>query len=263
MLCVVRNLEVLPMTNVRLSLPTVLVLLAVVGAGAFAAGQSTSTSFSTSSVANAGPPAEPPPVAVPENEDPNDNNDMLPPGHPPTGGAAATQLPTGHPPVDSLDRAGAGPAMPGAPVADQAPFDWKAPARWQVAPNTNAMRIATYRVPHAPGDSEDAEVSIVQAGGSVDANAERWIGQFDPASQRMAKRSTRKVGSLDVTIVEVQGNYSGGMGKESSARPGWALLGAIAPTSSVPCFFKLTGPVKSVWAARAEFDALVASLTPR
>jgi hypothetical protein len=252
------------MTNVRLSLPTVLVLLAVVGAGAFAAGQSTSSSSSsTSMVANAAQPAEPTPMAVPENEDPNDNSDMLPPGHPATAGAAATQLPAGHPPLDSVDRVGAKPATPGAPVADQAPFDWKAPARWQLVANANAMRIATYRVPRAAADSEDAELSIVQAGGSVEANAERWIGQFDQASQRTAKRSTRRVGSLEVTMVEVQGNYAGGMSKESSPRSGWALLGAIAPTSSLPCFFKLTGPVKSVSAARAEFDALVASLTPR
>jgi hypothetical protein len=249
------------MTNVRLSLPTVLILLAVVGAGAFAAGQSTSTSSSPTPLSNPAPP-EPAPMAVAENEDPTDNNDMLPPGHPPTTGAAPGQLPAGHPPVDSMDRTGAKPAAAGAIVSDQAPFEWKAPARWQLVANANSMRIATYRVPHAPGDSEDAELSVVQAGGSVDANAERWIGQFDSASQKTAKRGTRKVGSLDVAMVEVQGTYSGGMGKESS-RAGWALLGAIAPTSSLPCFFKLTGPAKSVLAARPEFDALIASLTPR
>jgi hypothetical protein len=258
----VRDTRDSSMTNVRLSLPTVLILLAVVGAGAFAAGQSTSTSSSPSLLASP-PPPEPTPMAVAENEDPTDNNDLLPPGHPPTTGAAPGQLPAGHPPVDSVDRAGPKAPAPGAVVSDEAPFEWRAPARWQLVVSANSMRIATYRVPHAPGDSEDPELSVVQAGGSVDANAERWIGQFDSASQKTAKRSMRKVGSLDVAMVEVQGSYSGGMGKESSPRAGWALLGAIAPTSSLPCFFKLTGPAKSVLAARPEFDALIASLTAR
>jgi hypothetical protein len=208
-------------------------------------------------------PAEPSPMAATENDDPNEGNDLLPPGHPPTTGGATAELPAGHPAVDSRDRAGTRPTMPGAPVSDDAPVEWKAPARWQLVPSANSMRIATYRVPRAPGDSDDAELSIVQAGGSVEANAERWIGQFDAPSQKGAKRSTRKVGPLDVAIVEVQGTYSGGMGKEPSARTGWALLGAIVPTPNMPCFFKLTGPAKSVSAARGEFDALVGSLTSR
>jgi hypothetical protein len=250
------------MTNVRLSLPTVLVLLAVVGAGAFAAGKSTSSGSSSLTVVAPTPATmEAPPAEVAENDDPTENSD-LPPGHPPTMGGAAAPLPAGHPPVDSRDRAAAPRAMPGAAPSDDAPLAWKAPARWQLVPNANSMRIATYRVPRAPGDSEDAELSIMQAGGSVDANAERWIGQFDSLSQKSAKRSTRKVGPLEVTIVEVQGTYSAGMGAQAS-RTGWALLGAIAPTPNMPCFFKLTGPAKSVSAARGDFDALVASIAPR
>src|SRR5262249_21146819 len=126
----------------------------------------------------------------------------------------------------------------------------------------NSMRIATYRVPRAPGDGKDAELSIMQAGGSVEANAERWIGQFDSLSQKSAKRSTRKVGPLEVTIVEVQGTYSGGMGAQAS-RTGGRLPAATAPTSNMPCFFRPPGPAKSVLAACSDFDALVASLAPR
>lgn len=124
------------------------------------------------------------------------------------------------------------------------------------------MRLATYRVPRADGDKDDAELSVTQAGGSVDANVERWIGQFDAEGQKTAKRTTRKVGSLDVTIVEVQGTYSGGMGKAPAAGEKWALLGAIVGTPGMPHFFKLTGPAKTVLAARGELDALVSSVKP-
>lgn len=103
----------------------------------------------------------------------------------------------------------------------------------------------------------------MRAGGSPDANAQRWIGQFADDGSRISKRTTRKVGLLEVSIVEVQGAFSGGMGKEGASQTGWALLGAIVPAGDTPYFFKLTGPAKSVLGARSEFDALVGSLSPK
>jgi hypothetical protein len=241
------------MSDVRLSLPVVSLLVAVVGAGAFAAGRA---------MPNASQAVSPPPQSPAAPAEMAENDEPLPPGHPPTTGAGAGTagaLPAGHPRVDSQDQGGGAAAgIDPAPAADS-PLQWKAPARWELVPNSNKMRLATYRVPRAPGDTADAELSITQAGGSVDANAERWVGQFDAAGQKTAKRSTRKVGSLDVAVVEVQGTYSGGMGKDGSGA-GWALLGAIVSTPGMPHFFKLTGPAKTVSAAHAEFDALIASL---
>jgi hypothetical protein len=257
------------MLNARLSLPSVLALVTVVGAGAFAAGRSTSSAGAATITSSPGPATPPAMPIAPDTEE-------LPPGHPPTSGAGLGggpnhttgggpngALPPSHPPV------GAGSGTPGADLAGDpdgpAPssLDWKAPARWVVAPNTSTMRLATYRVPRATGDSDDAELSIMQAGGTVEANATRWVGQFDAEGQKTAKRTTRKVGALEITVVEVQGTFTGGMGKEPTSGAGFALLGAIVATPGMPHFFKLTGPAKTVLAARAEFDALVASLTPR
>jgi hypothetical protein len=228
------------MSEIRMKLPTFILLLAVVAGGSFAAGSAipmtSAAPVHTSEVA-----AEPEPVEQPEQ-----------------------QLPPGHPPVDDTMQGQAMMGNPGdVPAAEESPLDWKAPARWQLVPNTNTMRLATYRIPHAPGDTTDAELSITRAGGSPDANAQRWIGQFADDGTRTSKRSTRKVGSLEVSIVEVQGSYSGGMGKEGASQTRWALLGAIVPAGTTPYFFKLTGPAKSVLAARGEFDALVGSLAPR
>jgi hypothetical protein len=224
----------------RLSLPTVGVLVAVVGAGAFAAGHSMSpdspSSFSSPAAAQAAVPMEM-----------NEGTEQLPPGHPP---------------VDSIEQGGSAAATLDVPPPEQTSLEWKAPARWQVVANASTMRLATYRVPRAPGDVEDAEMSITQAGGSVEANAQRWVGQFDAAGQKTAKLGTRKVGALDVTIVWVQGNYSAGMTMDAGSRSGWALLGAIVATPGMPHFFKLTGPAKSVAAARAEFDAMIATIAP-
>jgi hypothetical protein len=169
-------------------------------------------------------------------------------------------LPPGHPAIGAMGQ-GQAATIDDSPGAARSTLEWKAPARWQLVPNASTMRLATYRVPRAPGDAADAELSITQAGGSPEANAERWVGQFDRTAQKAARRTTRKVGSLDVMVVEVQGAFSGGMGGDGKGQPGWALLGAIVSTPGLPHFFKLTGPAKTVLAARAEFDAMLGTLS--
>ena len=244
------------MKDVRLSLPTLALVAVVIGAAAYAAGRAMPSASST--------PPEPPPAAEPASTE--ETPEPLPPGHPPAAGTEA-ELPAGHPPIGGADQAGGLGASPGGQEAPSVPaqssLQWKAPARWKLVPNASTMRLATYTVPRAPGDPADAELSITRAGGSVDANADRWIGQFDAAGQQGAKKTTRKVGTLDVLVVEVQGTYAGGMGRDSSPQSGWALVGAIVSTPDMPHFFKLTGPAKSVAVARKEFDALIGSLVQR
>ncbi|HVY48052.1 MAG TPA: hypothetical protein VHB21_19325 [Minicystis sp.] len=149
--------------------------------------------------------------------------------------------------------------------AAAAPADvaFEKPAAWQDAPSPSRMRKASWRVPKADGDPEDAEVSVVQAGGTVDMNVERWEAQFE--GKPKAKRTARDVNGLHVTIVELRGTFTGsGMpGQAAGApKPGWALVGAIVPTRT-PTFIKMTGPEKTVEAARHDFDALVGGLKPR
>jgi hypothetical protein len=231
------------MNEIRVSLPNLVLLLAVVGGGSFAAGRA---------VPGASPPATSATLTAAEPE--------------PLEEQEPTSLPPGHPAIDDpvMQQPGAVEAVANPAPADDAALEWKAPTRWQRVQNPSAMRLATYRIPRAQGDAADAELSVTRVGGSADANATRWIGQFDEAGQRTAKRTTRQVGSAEVVMVEVEGTYSGAMGKDRSSQPGWALLGAIVPTPDIPYFFKLTGPKRSVLAARTELDALIDSLaTPR
>jgi hypothetical protein len=70
------------------------------------------------------------------------------------------------------------------------------------------------------------------------------------------------VKGLKITLLEIEGRYMGGMGRDKQEEDGWALLGAIVETPGSPHFFKLTGPKKSVQAAKPELDQLLASLQP-
>ncbi len=234
------------MNDVRVRLTTVLGITAIASAAAFALGRSTSTSSPTVS-------APAPTIAQAEGDMPSGAGEM-PPGHP----KSTESLPPGHPPVDP-NAAQAPPADTAAGSAEST-LSWKVPPRWQVVPNTSSMRLATYRVPRAAGDSADADVSVSQAGGGIGANVDRWIGQFGEEGKRSAKQSTKKVAGLDVTIVEVSGTYAG-MG-DSNAK-GSALLGAIVATPGMPHFFKITGPEKTVQSARQELDELLSSMSPK
>ncbi len=209
------------------TLPTVLLIAAITGAVGYAIGSANT------------PPAAPP-IAVAR----------------PTAEPAATEapeaLPLGHPTVSGVG------AQSDLPPAAPTTLKWTAPARWQVAPNTSSMRLATYKIPRAAGDTEDAEMSVTHVGGGAEANIDRWIGQFGEDGPKNVKRTKRIVAGLTVQIVEIEGKF-GGM-DQASNKPNWALLGAVVETPDMPHFFKMTGPSKTVLAARAELDTMVGTL---
>lgn len=137
---------------------------------------------------------------------------------------------------------------------------WEAPAAWQSMPNPTAMRKATYKIARAAGDAEDAELTVSAAAGGVEPNVKRWAGQFGNAEPKTEKK---KVNGLDVTVVEIKGTFSGGgpmMGAPAEPKDKQMLLGAIVDAGDRQHFFKMTGPEKTVTAARPDFDKLVASL---
>ncbi len=135
---------------------------------------------------------------------------------------------------------------------------WDAPSRWVSAPNPSPMRKATYRIPKAAGDTEDAELAISAASGGVEPNVKRWEQQFQGGT---AKTEARTPNGLKVTLVEVKGTFAGGgmMGKPSEPKKDQMLLGAIVDLGEGQMFFKLTGGEKTVASARKEFDTFVAS----
>ena len=127
------------------------------------------------------------------------------------------------------------------------------------------MRKATYKVPKHADDPEQPELAISVAGGAIDANIDRWVAQFDEGAKGTLKKSSRKVGAYDVTIVELTGTFAGnnmpGAPTPAGPKPGFALLAAIVPVDAeARWFFKMVGPAKSVAAAKSDFDALINSV---
>ncbi len=195
---------------------------------------------------NAPLPAGHPPIGLGDPPKAGPGNVNLPAGHPAMGNG---NLPAGHPPLES--------SAPTTPIKAEAGVSWTVPARWQQVPHMSTMRIATYRIAKADGDVEDPEMSVTRAGGDVAANAQRWVDQFDVSSRPNIKKTQKTIGTLKVTIVDGSGSFTTMSGE---VEQGWAMLGAIVETDGGSHFFKLTGPKKSVEAARSEFDSLIASI---
>ena len=121
------------------------------------------------------------------------------------------------------------------------------------------MRKATFKIPKAGADPDDGELSVIAASGGVDANVQRWAGQFGGAKPTSESRTPN---GLKVTVVTMKGTFSGGMPGMGGGGPkdNWMLMGAIVDLGEEQWFFKATGPEKTITAAKKDFDAFVGSL---
>ena len=148
---------------------------------------------------------------------------------------------------------------------------YTAPAKWSLEPD-RPMRVATYQVPMAAGDPEPGECGVfffgAGQGGSVQANLDRWTGQFQtPGGQPVGSPKTAKqtVNGIAVTTVDISGTYmqsSGPMMAAKQAKPNYRMIAAVVEGKQGPLFIKLTGPKKTMAAAEADFQTMLKSLKP-
>jgi hypothetical protein len=146
-----------------------------------------------------------------------------------------------------------------------------APEGWnRVKPQNNVIQYE-FAVPAAKGDEKDGRVTITGAGGSVDANIERWIGQFSQPdgsdTKKSAKTEQKKVAGQEVHLVDIAGTFKDQPGGPFSGGPavehkGYRMLSAIIVSKDAGSYFvKFYGPDKTVSDNRKNFEKLVESLT--
>lgn len=154
------------------------------------------------------------------------------------------------------------------PSGGSSDVKWTPPSGWEAKP-ASGMRAATYIIPAAKGDPEGGECAVfVNIGGGVQANIDRWIGQFEQpdggSSAAKAKQAKETINGMPVTTVDLTGTFAGGgmaMGQPATKKTGYRLLGAIVEGSSGEVFFKFTGPAKTVAAAQADFRSMLKSIS--
>ncbi|MEE2720132.1 MAG: hypothetical protein VX727_10145 [Planctomycetota bacterium] len=139
------------------------------------------------------------------------------------------------------------------------------PITWLWQPPKRSMRKANYLVPGTNG-SEPAELTVTHfpeaPGNTPEANIRRWTSQFRSVDggPAKAKVETFTVGTMPVTLVEIEGEYMGMGGAWHQADQRMLVSMVQAPVGSV--FLKLLGPEGTVDANRQAYMDFVKGLKP-
>lgn len=160
-------------------------------------------------------------------------------------------------------------------IADGA-VSLEAPAGWRRVQPKSGMIETEFTI---PGDAAGAageplapgRMTVMGAGGSVEANIERWYGQFaqpDGSSTKdKAAVKKLKVAGRDVTLVDVAGTYKdspGGpfAGGKTIERPAYRMLAAIVEGPDGNYFLKFYGPAAIVEQHADGFRKMVEGMVP-
>jgi hypothetical protein len=141
-------------------------------------------------------------------------------------------------------------------------LNFNSPTDWTWVATTSPMRKAQFS---AAGSDGAAEVVFFHfgkgQGGSVQANIDRWLGQFAEPKDQLKTRTEKKTpGTLEITYVFAEGTYLSGppFGQKTPVK-NQALVGAIITDEDGDVFVKMTGPKTTTDKAEAAFKKMVES----
>ena len=134
------------------------------------------------------------------------------------------------------------------------------PAAWKKKNHPSRMRVGTFSIPAAEGDAEGGELAIFDfggGGGGIDANLQRWIGQFS-GDKRTVKVTKGKTDGGEYYIADVAGTYNKSVGppilRKTKPAPGYRMYAVILVLKGEGVYFlKLTGPDATVKAQAETF----------
>lgn len=145
----------------------------------------------------------------------------------------------------------------------------KVPGAWKsVEPK---VRIIDYEfaAPASEGDEIDGRMTVMGAGGTVEANLDRWFAQFiqpdGSETKDKAKTEKKKISGQEVHLVDITGTYDDKPGpfvqKPGVKRPNFRMLAAIITTKDAGNYFlKFYGPAKTIGDHEKNFRSIVNSL---
>ena len=132
----------------------------------------------------------------------------------------------------------------------------EAPEGWKRVQPKSGIVETEFAIPSAGEGLQPGRMTVMGAGGSVQANVDRWYGQFTQpdgsATKDKAATKTLKLAGCTVTLVDVAGTYKdmpGGpfAGGASIDRPDYRMLAAIVETPGKGSYFlKFYGPAATV-----------------
>ena len=159
-------------------------------------------------------------------------------------------------------------ALAGGALSLEAPAGWK-----RVQPKSGIVETE-FSIPAEEGDAQPGRLTVMGAGGGVQANVDRWYGQFSQpdgsATKDKASTKTLKLAGCTVTLVDVAGTYKdtpGGpfAGGKTIDRPDYRMLAAIVEPEDKnkgSYFLKFYGPAKTVAKHSDGFRTMIEGMVP-
>lgn len=124
---------------------------------------------------------------------------------------------------------------------------WTAPPGW-TSQGSAPMRVVTWKV-------QDAECIVYffgeGQGGSVQANLDRWQGQFSQKGT-ITKRTPH---GIAMTTIDLAGTYTG----TETPQPNYRMVATVAEGPKGNLFIRFIGPQKTVAAELPKYEQLLAS----
>lgn len=149
-------------------------------------------------------------------------------------------------------------------------FELSAPEKWKAVEPRSSIIAYEYQIPAAEGDGQAGRLTIMAAGGSIEANIDRWYGQWEQpdgkSTRERAKVTKKEVAGQTVHLVDVSGTYQDRRGPFSGSatpREKYRMLAAILETSEANYFVKFYGPEKTVAVNEDAFRRMVGGLEKR
>jgi hypothetical protein len=153
-----------------------------------------------------------------------------------------------------------------APAEDELNFDLadgrfllSAPEGWLRKKPATRIVEHEFEVPASDGDERPGRVTVTGAGGSIEDNIDRWIGQFSQPDKSSTKEKTKReklsVAGQEVTMIEVSGTYLDkppfAAADAGTKRENYRMLAAIVVTKKGEkktgnYFIKFVGPNQTV-----------------
>jgi hypothetical protein len=141
---------------------------------------------------------------------------------------------------------------------------------WKKVPPKSRMLEAEIKVPKVDGDEQDGRLTIMGAGGSIDANIVRWQGQFSqPDGSETADKTKveeKKIADQKVHLVDITGTFMDAPGGPFSGQPkverkNYRMLAAIIETATNGNYFvKFYGPKKTIDKNAKAFKQMIESM---
>ena len=143
----------------------------------------------------------------------------------------------------------------------------KVPAKFEKQEPKSRIIQYEFSAPKPEGAAADGRMTVMVAGGSVEANIQRWIGQFQnptgPDGKKAPETVKKEQDGVTIHMVDLNGTYfdsAGGPFAPKVNRENYRMLGAILVTGDTQVFLKFYGPQETMKKYAEDFSSILKSV---